>query len=354
MDPRRFLSTVALCLLTGGCALLRPDAGAAPPTARVAPLAAAAATAMPAVLAPAVDTDAAPLGPDPADASRASPTGPGPRPYLAEIETARAPLRRAVDRPAATEPVGRPAIAAANRSARAASSEDAFVGGVRVFAWGEGRVYDVWTAPLRVTALTLAPGETVSAKAAGDTVRWQIGESQSGAGSSTRTHVLIKPLQTGLETNLVITTSQRVYLLTLRSGAADAFNAAVAWDYGAAGSAPLDPISDGLPPVDVSVVSPQGIPDTRYRIEPRGRAPRWTPTAVLNDGVRTFITLSSDAETDEAPALFVRSGEDLQLVNYRQAEGVLIVDRLFDEAELRLGDLRPQVVRIRRLEGAAR
>ena len=147
-------------------------------------------------------------------------------------------------------PSGRAAIAQANRSARAASSADGFVGGVQVFGWSDGRVYEVWTAPLRVTTLTLAPGETVTAKAAGDTVRWQIGESQSGAGASSRTHVLIKPLQAGLETNLVLTTSQRVYLLTLRSGAADAFNAAIAWDYGfAALSRPVaDPLS-GLPPV---------------------------------------------------------------------------------------------------------
>ena len=34
--------------------------------------------------------------------------------------------------------------------------------------------------------------------------------------------------------------------------------------------------------------------------------------------------------------------------------GLFIVDRVFDRAELRLGDRRPQVVRIRRLQGAAR
>lgn len=351
MDPRRLLSAAALCLLVGGCAVLRPDAGAAPISTPVA------GSPEPATLvALALDGDGAPPSIGLPAVSETSPTAQGPRPYLAEIGPPRAPSRRASDRHGAAEPTGRSAIAAANRSARAASREDVFVGGVRVFAWSEGRVYDVWTAPLRVTSLTLEPGETVSAKAAGDTVRWQIGESQSGAGPSVRTHVLIKPLQTGLETNLVITTSQRVYLLTLRSGAPDAFNAAVAWDYGSAGASPIETSAsiDALPPVDVSAVTPQGPLHARYRIEPRGRAPRWTPTAVLNDGVRTFITLSPDAAIDEAPALFVRSGEDLQLVNYRQTDGVLIVDRVFDEAELRLGDRRPQVVRIRRLEGASR
>ena len=351
MDPRRLLSAAAFSLLVGGCALLRPEASAA-----LIPTPVVFSSEPAAAVAPPVVEDAAPLSTDRSAVSETAPTASGPRPYLAEVEPSRASSRRAPDPQAAVEPTGRSAIAAANRSARAASSEDVFVGGVRVFAWREGRVYDVWTAPLRVTSLTLAPGETVSAKAAGDTVRWQIGESQSGTGSSVRTHVLIKPLQTGLETNLVITTSQRVYLLTLRSGAPDAFNAAVAWDYGSAAATVMEASGaiDVLPPVDVSAVTPQGPLDARYRIDPRGRAPRWMPTAVLNDGVRTFIALSPDAEIDEAPALFVRSGDDLQLVNYRQTDGVLIVDRVFDEAELRLGDQHPQIVRIRRLEGAPR
>lgn len=330
MDPRRFLSLAPLGLLLGGCALLRPHPVDLARAEAPAPVSAAPPTpAM--VVAESSETPVSTA-----------------RPYL--VEATRPALDE--DRPAAL--TGRPAIAAANRSARAASSADAFVGGVQRFAWREGRVYEVWTAPLRVTTLTLAPGETVTAKAAGDTVRWQIGESVSGQGARARTHVLIKPLQSGLETNLVLTTSQRVYLLALRSGDAAAFNTAIAWDDGfdpapPAGSPPLAE----LPSVDVSAVTPQGPLDARYRIEARGRAPRWAPTAVFNDGVRTFITLSPDAEIDEAPALFVRAGGELQLANYRQAGGMLIVDRVFDEAELRLGGRRPQVVRIRRVEGGA-
>ncbi|WP_191558245.1 TrbG/VirB9 family P-type conjugative transfer protein [Brevundimonas aurantiaca] len=348
MDPRRYLNmalSAVAALALSGCALLRgPEADPIISSEAVAP-----------------EVPAPEVGPEPLPSSEAHP-GPSPvepgstaRPYLEAVVQTELPRRRRAATPSPETPSGRAAIAEANRSARAASSADAFVGGVQVFGWSDGRVYEVWTAPLRVTTLTLAPGETVTAKAAGDTVRWQIGESQSGAGASARTHVLIKPLQAGLETNLVLTTSQRVYLLTLRSGGADAFNAAIAWDYGfSAASRPVaDPLS-GLPPVDVQAATPRGPIDARYRVEARGRSPRWAPTAVFNDGARTFITLSPGAAIDEAPALFVRAGEELQLVNYRQADGVLIVDRLFDEAELRLGDRRPQIVRIRRIPGAAR
>lgn len=349
MDPRRFLSVAAFsaaaAIALSGCALLRgPDADPILLSAAITPEVPTLEVTPEPVLSPKADPGLPAVEP-----------GSTARPYLEAVAQAEPPRRRRTEPPPPETPSGRAAILQANRSARAASSADGFVGGVQVFGWSDGRVYEVWTAPLRVTTLTLAPGETVTAKAAGDTVRWQIGESQSGAGASARTHVLIKPLQAGLETNLVLTTSQRVYLLNLRSGAADAFNAAIAWDYGFAASRRpgADPLS-GLPPVDVQAATPQGPLDARYRIEAHGRSPRWAPTAVFNDGARTFITLSPGAAIDEAPALFVRAGEDVQMVNYRQADGVLIVDRLFDDAELRFGDRRPQIVRIRRLPGAAR
>ena len=352
----RVVAVSGLVALLGGCALFRPEPPAASLAARTAPLA----TTAPDTLQTASET-----GPErepEAGLVEGSPSGvlaPTARPYLSDIAASETPAPSA-SRPSPPAPAsasGRSAIAAANREARADSHADAFVGGVQVFAWEPGRVYEVWTAPLRVTVLTLAPGETVTAKAAGDTVRWQIGESVSGSGAGTRSHVLIKPLQTGLETNLVLTTSQRVYMLSLKSGRADAFNAAATWDFAPDSGRTPDPAATepaALPPVDVEAVRPDGPLDARYRIQTRGRAPRWTPTAVFNDGVRTFIALAAETVIDEAPALFVKVGEESQLINYRQDGNLLIVDRVFDEAELRLGDLRPSIVTLRRLEGAPR
>ena len=268
-------------------------------------------------------------------------------PYLAATAGSSAPVVVA-----RTGPSGRAAIAIANQAARSPSRADGFVGGVQVFAWAPGRVFEVWTAPLRVTTLTLGEGETLVSKAAGDTIRWQIGEVASGTGAARRTHVLLKPLERGLETNLVLTTNRRVYLLDLKSGATDAFNAAIAWDEpasSAAGAGVEEPKrADPL-------VTPQGPLDARYRIEPRGRRARWTPSSVFNDGTRTFIAFDADLQVDEAPVLFVLTPDgEAQMVNYRQQGGLFVVDRLFDRAELRLGDRRPQVVRIHRLAGAGR
>lgn len=331
MDSRRFLTLTAAGVLAG-CATLDSRGGTPPLIVEVSgplpPLA--------------VAVDLAPL-PETA------------RPYLEADEADEAVTATREGGPVvAVEPPaesGRPAIAAANAKARAASRSDQFVGGVQVFAWAPGRVYEVWAAPLRVTTVTLAPGETVQSKAAGDTVRWQIGETTSGAGAQARTHILLKPLERGLETNLVLTTSHRVYLLDLRSGSAEAFNAAIAWD-----TVPGDATPVGVEPlaqtIETAVVGPQGPLDAGYRIRPRGRAPRWTPTAVFNDGIRTFITFAPGVWTDEVPALFVIAPDgEAQLVNYRQEGGLFVVDRVFDQAELRLGADRPKVVRLERLAG---
>lgn len=337
MDPRRFLTVAAAGLLLSGCAVFRGEA--------VAPVVLASAPWP----APASALEPPPLAAGTADTEiDVAETGDSARPYLAEIEVAR---------PTAPAPAtGRAAIAAANAQASAPSRSDAFVGGMQVFAWSPGRVFEVWTAPLRVTTLTLAEGETLVAKAAGDTVRWQIGEASSGEGPSRRTHVLLKPLERGLETNLVLTTNRRVYLIDLKSGTPAEFNAAVAWDALGTDSQAARPeliLVERDVRVPDPVVMPEGPLDARYRLEFRGRAPRWTPSAVFNDGRRTFIAFHPDLQVDEAPALFIIAPDgEAQLTNYRQVGGLFIVDRVVDRAELRLGDRRPQVVRIRRLEGA--
>jgi type IV secretion system protein VirB9 len=327
MDPRRLLILAAAGLLASGCAHL---GDAQSPVLAVE------------ILSPPLsdpgDDPVVPLEPVAPSSTE--------RPYQTAEASIALPATARVPTVTVT---GREAIAAANAAARAASRSDGFVGGVQVFAWSPGRVFEVWTAPLRVTTLTLAPGETILSKAAGDTVRWQIGEATSGTGAAARTHVMLKPLQRGLETNLVLTTDRRVYLIDLKSGAADAFNAAVAWD--AADIAMLTEVATEVRVPD-PVVRPEGPLDGNYRIEPQGRRARWTPTSVFNDGRRTFITFDADLQIDEGPVLFVIApGGEAQMVNYRQVGGMFVVDRVFDRAELRLGDRRPQVVRIRRLQG---
>ncbi|WP_454557376.1 TrbG/VirB9 family P-type conjugative transfer protein [Paracoccus kondratievae] len=73
------------------------------------------------------------------------------------------------------------------------------------------------------------PGEELVTVAAGNTVRWIVSDTFSGAGDELRVNVQVKPVRSGLKTNLIITTNRRTYLLELTS-TERAWMASVSWD----------------------------------------------------------------------------------------------------------------------------
>jgi P-type conjugative transfer protein TrbG len=250
---------------------------------------------------------------------------------------------------ARTPKVGPAAIRAANAEALAHSRADGFVNAAQVFGYEPGRVYEVWTAPMRITALSLEPGEKIISKAAGDTERWMIGDTTSGEAETVQTHLLIKPYRAGLATNMVVTTNRRVYLLALKaSGESEAFNAAVSWTHPLP-QAPTSQVAVGPPKPATPVPILKAHGPEAYRIRTGWRKPEWTPVSVHDDGRQTFITFSDTLVTTEAPPLFVMNEQgEAQLVNWRKQGNLYVVDRLFLKAELRLGGERPQIVKIER------
>ncbi|MEK7302894.1 MAG: TrbG/VirB9 family P-type conjugative transfer protein, partial [Pseudomonadota bacterium] len=64
------------------------------------------------------------------------------------------------------------------------------------FPYSPGALYQVYVAPGQITDIALEPGEQLTGSgpvAAGDTVRWIIGDTESGDGDSRRVHLLVKP-----------------------------------------------------------------------------------------------------------------------------------------------------------------
>ena len=64
----------------------------------------------------------------------------------------------------------------------------------------------------------------------GDSVRWKITPASEGSGESLITHVIIKPTDVGLITNLVLTTNRRTYTIKLVSREKD-WMPKVSFDY---------------------------------------------------------------------------------------------------------------------------
>lgn len=243
-----------------------------------------------------------------------------PRPYAPRLPVAGDPKRPVV---------------AANAAARVQPASDTFQGAVQRYAWSEGGLYQVYAAPGRVTDLVLQPGEQLIGPgpvAAGDTTRWILGDTESGTGDTRRVHVLVKPTAA----NLVINTDRRTYYVELKADPA-VYMASVAWTYpqdalialrnAEAERERTAPVASGI---DFSSLN------FRYRIG--GDHPVWRPVRVFDDGRQVFIEFPGDIASGDMPPLFVIGADQAaELVNYRVQGRYMVVDRLFERAELRLG-----------------
>lgn len=221
-----------------------------------------------------------------------------------------------------------------------------------VHPWWDGTVYHLATAPERVSDIALQPGETLISVAAGDTARWVIGDTMSGAGPTRRTHILVKPAASGLRTNLVITTDRRVYHLELASRTQA--TTGISWTYPQDELLALHKQQSALAAAE-AVAGPVAVERLNFNYAIDGDTTSWRPVRAFDDGRQVFIEFPPTLESTEAPPLFVigAAGKP-ELVNYRQRGRYYVVDRLFEAAELRLGGKRQQVVRIIRNGGGQR
>jgi P-type conjugative transfer protein TrbG len=248
---------------------------------------------------------------------------------------------------AAGTPTGR--VENANIAARVEPRREGYHNAIQIYPWSEGALYQVYAAPGQITTIALEPGESLTGAgpiAAGDTTRWIIGDTESGSGATRRVHVMIKPTRPDITTNLVITTDRRVYMIELRSGE-DPYMPAVAWAY------PAPPASQRQTVPAAPVIPVVAARNYRYGLT--GDSPPWRPVSVYDDGRRVYIEFPRGIVQGEMPPIFV-IGPDGQpeIVNSRVHQNVLIVDRLFGAAELRLGSgERQQTVRIVRIDTTA-
>ncbi|MCC6481224.1 MAG: P-type conjugative transfer protein TrbG [Sphingomonadaceae bacterium] len=323
----KMLSAVSVIGLLG---LLPPVAFAAPPAAPAAPAKADAKAASTVQPSPSIAVKSATVSPTPVLRST--------KPTLKSHAKPRACR-------GASQPLGK--VAQANRAAMQEPEAQGFVNAVQIYPWSEGALYKLYAAPGQVSDIALQPGEQLGAVASGDTARWVIGDTSSGAGEARRTHILVKPFAAGLTNNLVITTDRRTYHLALVSTRGPAM-AALSWTYPqedllaltrkAAAEQGALPVAAGL-----------NVERLRFDYAISGDKPEWRPVRAFDDGRQTFIEFAETITQGDAPPLFLLGPKgEAELVNYRMSGRYYVVDRLFDVAELRLGLNQQQVVRITR------
>jgi type IV secretion system protein VirB9 len=278
---------------------------------------------------------------------KARPDGPPPR--LNPLGGPQAPLTRKERRGVA---YGRQWAENPDMPARGAD------GGI-VFTFG-ATLPTVVCAPLYVCDLVLEAGETVNDLNIGDSVRWQIIPATQGAGEDQTTHVIIKPTDIGLITNLIITTNRRAYTIKLVSRAEDwmpriAFhypdNLRLQWGaYRQAASARSEAAQAAIG---------SGAADFDFGYSVSGDNPAWRPVRVFANGAKTYIEFPSDIGAGDLPTLVALSDDgglftepSKRLVNYRFINGRFEVDKVLQRAALISGVGRDQIaVRIERRGG---
>jgi type IV secretion system protein TrbG len=213
-------------------------------------------------------------------------------------------------------------------------------GSKTVYHYRDDDIYEVTTSVDHVTDIQLQEGETLTTPpTSGDTVRWNLAVMKSGLGPNEITHIIIKPLDEDIETNLIITTDRRIYQLQLKSS--DFHMPSVSWNYP---KNTRQEFEEALRKKESSepTISPESL---RFTYEIDGDDYSWRPIRVFDDGKKTFIQMPPDISVSESPALFlVEDSSEPMLTNYRVKGSYYIVDRLFTEAELRVGP--KKVIRI--------
>jgi P-type conjugative transfer protein TrbG len=240
----------------------------------------------------------------------------------------------------------RAAVAVADKW-RAASATGmkpvAGAGGAVRFVFGSQQA-NVVCAVLQVCDVELQAGELVNNLNVGDP-RFTVEPALSGTGAAEVQHLIIKPLDVGLKTTLIVTTNRRTYHLNLRSHRTE-FMPRVSFTYPEEAAAKWDAIRAR----EVKERQEQTMPQTReylgdlnFRYDLAGSA-KWKPIRVYNDGVRTIIQMPGAMAQTEAPTLLVvrkegglLSDDETVMVNYRIHGDRYIVDTVFDKAILIAG-----------------
>jgi type IV secretion system protein TrbG len=203
-------------------------------------------------------------------------------------------------------------------------------------------------AVLQVCDIQLQPGEQVNSIHLGDQARWLVEPAITGHGDAEVQHLIIKPMDVGLETSLVVTTDRRTYHLQLRSHRKD-FMPRVSFTYPEDAMAKWDALKERERHAHKDRQK-QTIPETNeylgdldFLYQIKGSA-TWKPLRVYNDGKKTIIQMPKTFSQKEAPVLMVVrkdggffSKEQEVMVNYRLQKDRYIVDSVFDKAFLIAG-----------------
>ncbi|MBQ9897447.1 MAG: TrbG/VirB9 family P-type conjugative transfer protein [Synergistaceae bacterium] len=239
----------------------------------------------------------------------------------------------------------------------AKQASNPFLGEQGYVIYPYGEVVPVITCrPLRMTDVALEPGEEIMGIHAGDTVRCQFSPSQSMKNGMAVAHIVVKPNQPGISTNLLVHTNKRTYNLDFTASDKAEYLRGVAFSYGDSnnlsylfvnGNAGSSSSSKKDKKLEDELQETMGDVDfnglyTQYTILNNSKVD-WAPEAVFDDGNKTYLRMPF--RFSETPAFYISLDRRETMTNFRVKGRYYIVDRLFDKAYLKIGRKRVVLVR---------
>ena len=191
----------------------------------------------------------------------------------------------------------------------------------------------------------------------GDSRRWEITPVMSGSGLDQTPLFIVKPIEPGLETDLIIPTDRRTYVVRLVSDPTR-FVSRLAFQYPADDrakwatfQAQQDAATRDAEAVAEQQRAQEQAKDKQAGVVPMAENaldnlyfdyklsgdPAYRPERVLDDGQHTYLIYPNDGRFRELPTLLMLVNGKTELVNFRVDGTRYIVDRLFDKAILVVG-----------------
>ncbi|MDR0494244.1 MAG: TrbG/VirB9 family P-type conjugative transfer protein [Treponema sp.] len=223
-----------------------------------------------------------------------------------------------------------------------------FIGGTQFYDYNEYKQYPVVCKVLSLTVIQLENGEApIGVPYLSDTLRWELtGDVWRTADGLSVQLVILKPLEPGLTTNMILITNQRIYQFVLTS-TRDSYMPMVKFRY---------PLSQKLFITAETLrheAERRGIEEDGYYLSYNYKIisgwvltgffkPDWQPVEAWDDGHKTYIRLPRGVLQREYPTVFEKSN---YIINYRVNENIMILDKLITEITLRLNGKRVRIIK---------
>lgn len=206
-----------------------------------------------------------------------------------------------------------------------------------VYNYNKYKQFEINTKVGYVTDVQLRPGEVVQKIASGNTTQWQVDVDIIDGVQ----HVYIKPMVSGIRTNMIINTDQRSYRFLVNS--TDEMEYVVVFNFAELDrEAQLKAEAEALAAQQARLDNLKRLQNTHFNtnykvIKTKNVKTAYVPKNIFDDGQKTYIEVSDLALRDNLPLVYSYDDWEkgkLQLVNYRLKNNVIEIDKVVNKMRI--------------------